>query len=197
MKQIDLSLESAHPGDLKGSYSCLCASEPEPEKLSLPNVSLIPVTPLKVASSVRDEKSASLLPANKESALQTKSDRIIKRQNSPYLYIASGDFAIVWPNVIVFTIASILYLVAIYSVTTTKDHTLHKTWMFSKLFIANDHNYISIVRSHIIVLSIDHSLCVLFSSLVQLISLELFRAWASLLGHIDCGLIDLTRLSYP
>lgn len=133
VKQLDLSQESAHPGDLKGSYSFLCENITEGEKRELSSVSSILINSSNVASSVQEKKEiVSLQSTNKESSLQTKSDRIIKRQNVPYLYIASGDFAIVWPNVIVFTIASILYLLAIYSVTTTKDHTLHKTWMFSK-----------------------------------------------------------------
>lgn len=131
VKQIDLSHESAHPGDLKPSYSCLCTSVCTDNKYTSPNVSLIPVTSSKVASSDAERRMKVIrLTEHTVNDSSIKSDRIIKRHNAPYLYIASGDFAIVWPNVIVFTIASALYLLSIYAVTTTKDHTLQKTWMF-------------------------------------------------------------------
>lgn len=84
-----------------------------------------------LVSEVTAEKEDVTIPT----ASRKKLNRILTSLNKPFLYIAQGDFSIVWSNVIIFTVASILYIVAGYQVVTINDITIQKTWMFCKCYL--------------------------------------------------------------
>lgn len=167
VKQIDLSSESADPGDsfknvftnTESKYSSVYSTE-KIEKINKSQVDNLPFTTLKQLEDEIEKKtkinftkiiSSFVNPSNDKVNVEKKSNetqvnskklnRIITSSNKPYLYIAQGDFSIVWPNVIVFSLASILYLVAAYTVIITRDVTLYKTWMCCKSFPFNPFSF--------------------------------------------------------
>ena len=167
VKQIDLSGESADPGDSfkvfspkpSDTHPASSCGDHQCVYTDISNIhteqrieSHLPSSTSIQAKSKRPPDSSVTIQANLSNGHQDevtgkkqevttstvprkKLNRILTSLNKPYLYIAEGDFSIVWPNVIVFTLASILYIVATHTVITVSDITLHKTWIFCKLTI--------------------------------------------------------------
>lgn len=160
VKQIDLSSESADPGDAFKVFTNQpdhqCVYDDDLTKihteqqlnnnnnnnvtndLSKLTAKLISKTPQSVSSIISSISNNQLILQDKSNDIETvprkKLDSIITSSNKPYLYIAQGDFSIVWPNVIVFSLASIIYLASILTVLIVRDVTLYKTWISCKFY---------------------------------------------------------------
>lgn len=55
-----------------------------------------------------------------------KHSRLASKNESFYYYIKEGDFGLVWPNIIVFTIGHILYFIGLWNV----NRISWKTWVY-------------------------------------------------------------------
>ena len=58
--------------------------------------------------------------------------RMLSSHGIPFLFIADGDFSIVWVNVVAFAIGHLVYFYSMYILFFQRNHNTDRTWLFGK-----------------------------------------------------------------
>lgn len=58
--------------------------------------------------------------------------RILRNQRVPFLFIANGDFSIVWSNVVAFSLGHLVYLYSMYILFFERNDKTNETWLFGE-----------------------------------------------------------------